>query len=365
MSEGLTRSTDEFQLSLSSLALYGPRKIDWVGCSRTSAFPAIPCFSENAAKSPQSFRWPADNRDMSPQAAVPSPVKPALQEKPTPLITLISELCRQVLANKASLPSMPDVAARIHSAMASPNWSVSTIAAIIKGDPGTTTYLLQMANSAMYAGVTRIRDVEMAITRIGIHSTRSLVMGHALRSMYVTRSPILGALMRQTWQTSARLAALSAVLARKLSRLSPERALLAGLLQDIGVLPILNVLKEYQDQLDNEAQVAGAVERYTPQVGMVLLKHWGFEPDMVEVARSRGDWNRDPQPTADLADLVLLARLHDEIVQGRIEGLPRIDQVPAFTKFALGGLCPDSSLEFLHEEAESVKDVMRALGVEQ
>jgi HD-like signal output (HDOD) protein len=292
-------------------------------------------------------------------------VNSSLQAKPTPLITLVSELCRKVLANKASLPSMPDVAARIHEAMASPNWSLHTIAAIIKGDPGTTTYLLQMANSAMYAGVTPIRDVEMAITRIGIHSTRNLVMGHALRSMYVTRSPILGALMRRTWQDSARLAALSAVLARKLSRLSPERALLAGLLQDIGVLPILNVLKEYEDQLDNEAQVAIAVERYAAQVGMVLLKHWGFEADMVEVARSRCDWLRDPRSTAELADLVLLARLHDDIVRGETEDLPRIDQVPAFHKFSLGSLCEDSSLEFLHEEAESVRDVMHALGVEQ
>ena len=260
---------------------------------------------------------------------------------------------------------MPDVAARIHDAMASPNWSINTIAAIIKGDPGTTTYLLQMANSALYAGVSPIRDVERAISRVGMDSTRSLIMAHALRSMFVTRSMILAALMRQTWKTSARLAALSAVLAGKCPRMSPERALLAGLLQDIGVLPILNVLNRYQDQLTDKAQVMGAVDRYAPQVGQVLLKHWGFESDMVEVARSRGDWLRDPRPAPELADLVLLARLHDNIVEGKANGLPRIDEVPAFAKFPLGGMLPDSSLELLHEERASVNDVMRALGADQ
>jgi len=288
----------------------------------------------------------------------------AIAAKPTPIITLISDSCRKILGNRASLPSMPDVAARIHAAMTSSNWSISTIAAIIKGDPGTTTYLLQMANSALYAGVTPIRDVERAIARLGMTSTRNLVMAHTLRSMFVTRSQMLQKLMRQTWRTSARLAALSAVLARECPRLSPERALLAGLLQDIGVLPILNVLKQYQDQLTDEAQVLRAVAKYAPQVGVVLLKQWAFEPDMIEVARSRGDWFRNPQPTPDMADLVLIARLHEMIVNGA-DGLPRIDAVPAFGKLPLGTLREDSSLEFLHEQEASVKEVMGVLGAEQ
>ena len=281
---------------------------------------------------------------------------------PTPVITLISDSCRQLLTNRATLPSMPDVAARIHGAMASPNWSISTIAAIIKGDPGTTTYLLQMANSAMYAGVEPVREVDQAISRIGLDRTRALVMAHAVRSMFDTRSRILGALMRRTWKSSARLAATCAVLARTCTNLSPERALLAGLLQDIGVLPILSVLNKYEDQLSSEAQVQGVIDRYASQVGMVLLKHWDFEPDMVDVARSRGDWLRDSARKPELADLVLVARLHERIAAGHEEDLPRLDQVPAFGKFPLGGLLPDSSLAVLEEEAGAVADVMRALG---
>ncbi len=260
---------------------------------------------------------------------------------------------------------MPDVAARIHSAMASPNWSINTIAAIIKGDPGTTTYLLQMSNSAMYAGVSPIREVERAIARIGMDNTRNLVMAHALRSMFMTSSRMLASLMRQTWKTSARLAASSAVMARQIPRMSPERALLAGLLQDIGVLPILKVLDRFQDQLDDEAQVQGVVDRYAAQVGQVLLKQWDFEAEMVEVARSRCDWHRDPGPDPDLADLVLLARLHDNIVEGTVDSLPRTDEVPAFAKFPLGEILPDSSLELLREEQEAINDVMRALGADR
>jgi HD-like signal output (HDOD) protein len=246
--------------------------------------------------------------------------------------------------------------------MSSPNWSVSTIAAIIKGDPGTTTYLLQMANSAMYGGVEHIREVDHAIGRIGLDRTRALVMAHAVRSMFETRSQILKAMMRKTWQRSSRLAATCAVLARTCTSLSPERTLLAGLLQDIGVLPILSVLNKYQDQLSGEAQVQGVIDRYADQIGLVLLKHWDFEPDMVEVARSRSDWFRDSESEPELADLVILASLNERIAEGQADDLPRLDQLPAFGKFPLGGLLPDSRLEILEEEAAAVQDVMRALG---
>lgn len=259
---------------------------------------------------------------------------------------------------------MPDVAARIHDAMSSPNWSVSTIAAIIKGDPGTTTYLLQMANSAMYGGIEPIREVDQAISRIGLDRTRALVMAHALRSMFQTRSRILGALMRKTWKRSARLAATCAVLARSCTSLSPERALLAGLLQDIGVLPILSVLNKYQDQLADEAQVQNVIDRYAGQVGLVLLKHWDFEPDMAEVARSRGDWSRASGPETELADLVLLASLNERIAEGQADGLPRLDDLPAFARFPLGSLLPDSRLEILEEEAAAVEAVIRVLGAD-
>ena len=138
---------------------------------------------------------------------------------------------------------------------------------------------------------------------------------------------------------------------------------LAGLLQDIGVLPILNVLNRYHEQLTNEAPVVRAIDKFAPSVGTVLLTRWGFEADMVEVARSRGNWLRDPQPTADLADIVLIARLHAEIASGDgAQQVPRIDAVPAFAKLALGDLRPDGSLALLHDEEATITELMSSLG---
>jgi HD-like signal output (HDOD) protein len=282
-------------------------------------------------------------------------VSSAAAAKSVPIATLITDACAKLLSNQTSLPSMPAVAARIHDAMASPDWSMRTIATIIRSDIGTTTYLLQVANSPLYAGSTPARQVEQAIARLGINSTRHLVMAHAVRSTFVTRSALLTSLMQRTWRSSTRLAALCGVLARHCSSFRPETATLAGLLQDIGVLPILNVLNRFQGQLKDEAPVLAAIDKFAPPVGTILLTRWGFETDMIDVARSRGNWLRNPQPSAELADLVLLARLHADIASGnQAQELPRIDAVPASAKFALGDLRPDSTIALLHDEEATI-----------
>jgi hypothetical protein len=102
-----------------------------------------------------------------------------------------------------------------------PTGACAQIAAIIKCDLGTTTYLLQVANSPLYAGAGPPRQVEQAIARLGINSTRHLVMAHAVRSTVVTRSGLLTSLMQRTWASSTRLAALCGVLAKHCSSFRP------------------------------------------------------------------------------------------------------------------------------------------------
>jgi HD-like signal output (HDOD) protein len=156
------------------------------------------------------------------------------------------------------------------------------------------------------------------------------------------------------------------VLAKHCSSFRPESATLAGLLQDIGVLPILNVLNRYHEQLTNEAAVFSAIDKFAPPVGTILLTRWGFEADMVEVARSRGNWLRNPQPAADLADLVLVARLHADITASNRAGhAPRIDAVPASAKLPIGDLRPDGSIALLHDEEVSINELMSSLGTDR
>ena len=98
---------------------------------------------------------------------------------------------REILADRAPLPSIPDVALRIREAMAEPNYDAKTIARLVNADPGITAYLMRVANSPLYGGAVPIRDLENAIARLGIMPTRNLVTTYALKAMFSTRSAVL------------------------------------------------------------------------------------------------------------------------------------------------------------------------------
>lgn len=280
-----------------------------------------------------------------------------------PISGLFSSVYREILADRANLPSMPDVALRIRAAMQQPTHSAETVAKAVAADPGTSAYLVRIANSALYGGVTPIQNIEAAVTRLGMATTRNLVTAYALRAMFQTRSPKLHKLMQETWRQSARIAALSSVMATRCPGFLPDRAMLAGLLQDIGVLPLLNALEGRTQPLPAPDQIRSTIETFSPKIGAVLLEHWNFDDDFVEVARSRGDWWRSPGSEPDLADLVLVARLHNCVGTEQMSHLPLINETPAFLKLPLGEMNPDTSLAFLREAESDVQEVMRMLGI--
>ncbi len=282
---------------------------------------------------------------------------------PAPVSGFFARAYREILADRAPLPSMPDVALRIRAAMQKPNYNANTVARLIKTDPGISAYLMRIANSALYGGVVPIQDLENAIARLGISSTRNLVTSYALRAMFKTRSRVLGKLMRQTWTRSARLAAIAAVIASRLKGFDPDRAMLSGLLQDIGILPLLLTLESYPPPLPEPEQIDISFDSVAAKVGVVLLQKWNFDDEIVEVTRSRKDWWRDPHPEPDLADLVLVARLHDCIGKVETELLPRIYELPAFRKLPLAKGDPDASLDFLDQAQSDIDQVMKILGV--
>ena len=280
-----------------------------------------------------------------------------------PISGFFARAYREILADRTPLPSMPDVALRIRAAMQKPNYNASTIARVITADPGICAYILRIANSSLYGAAVPINDVENAVGRLGIGATRNLVTSHALRAMYQTRSRVLGNLMHQTWARSARLAAVTAVIAGRCSGIDSDRAMLAGLLQDIGILPLMLTLENYRSPAPEPTQVFSSIDAVAGKVGVVLLKKWNFDDEMLEVARSRNDWWRDHKPEADLADLVLVARLHTLIGTQTMHELPRIDELPAFQKLNLPQSGPEASMAFLLEAESDVQQVMKMLGV--
>ena len=264
--------------------------------------------------------------------------------------------------DRLTLPTLPDLALRIRLALQKPNTTTKAIARIIQIDPAITAKILQVANSPLYRGVTPIRHCSDAIARLGFDGTKNIVLALTLRRLFLSKHPILKKCMKTLWQHSAEVAAMSYILAKATKGFDHDYAMLAGLLHDVGTVIIITHAEKYPELIKNTTDLDRAIHALRGQIGAMLLKKWGFEEVLVTVAAESECWHRDPVPTADYCDIIMLAQMHSYIGTPRMAELPAMDEIPAFGKIALGKLTPSRSLLVLDKAKEEVDTIRQLLG---
>lgn len=270
---------------------------------------------------------------------------------------LFMQLVQDLMEEKLELPSMPDIALRVREAIASMNTSGAEIARIIQADPVVAVQVIKAANSSLFAGNRPTDNLTAAIARLGLERTREVVMAITLQQVFRSQSPLLNKRMVELWMHSTLVAAIAAVLARKISGFSSDRALLAGLVHEIGIVPMLANAFEYNELIRDPGLLEATIEEYRGQIGGMILRRWNFPDDMIQVALEAKQWERKHAGAADYLDLIIIAQLH---AAGGMGGLPAPTEVPAFSKLGLAALSEDGST-ILDEAREEVAEVQQML----
>lgn len=270
----------------------------------------------------------------------------------------------ELRANQVYLPSVPDVAWKVRRMADSEDSTAEQIANAISADPAMAVKLVRACNSPLYRGFSDVRTVREAVVRLGTRTTRQLVTVFAMREVFQTRQPILQKEMEKLWRHSREVAALCWVLAGSATRINPEEALLAGLLHDIGVVPVLVHAEHHVNLFADEVNLGRALDELRADLGAEVLENWGFPPTFVEAARHAEDWEYESAAaTPQLVDLVIVAQLHAMIGTGNGAGLPQFEQVPAYRRLGELELNVSSSLKVLTEARERVEDIQKLLSI--
>lgn len=253
--------------------------------------------------------------------------------------SIIKEIHREFHHNEVDLPSMPEVALKINQAVQDENLDLQKIADIIQADPMISARAVQVANSAMYAGSQPVQTIKRAVQRIGLRAMRAIVMSVALRNLYSPESPLIKKRMRNYYNHSLRVGVISHTLANKLKGFDKEQAFLAGLIHDIGIVPILIRADKHDELKDDIELLDKLINSLRTKVGEMLLKQWGFEEELITVARDAENWNRDViRP--DYCDVVQVAQLNCEMMGGQKLDAPALTDLPAFERLGLGEINP-------------------------
>lgn len=262
---------------------------------------------------------------------------------------LIDEIRQAFYHQEVDLPSMPDMALKISRAVQSPDADFRQIATTVQADPVIAARIVQVANSAMYAGVSRVESVQNAITRIGLQTTRVIVMTVVLKNLFTPKTRLIHKRMKAYYLDSIRTGAICHALAACLPGFDPEQAFLAGLMHNIGILPLL-VLADSRTDLNQDPEVLEQViQELAWPVGALLLEQWGFEPQFVTAAKEARNWARDVEE-ADYCDIVQVAQLHSVLVGGSRVDAPSLNKLPAFRRLPMDNVDPVKLVEDAREE---------------
>lgn len=262
--------------------------------------------------------------------------------------------------NQLRLPSLPDVAFKLQRAMQH-DIGIGDAVEIIQIDPPIVAKLIQVANSALYAAMAPINNCHDAVNRIGLNATRNLVLGISMKQLFNSKDRELMKGMQQLWKNSLYVSSLSYVLAQECSNLSPEDALLAGLICDIGAIPLLHFAEQFPAEYPNLAELESSFPYLRGPVGSLVLHTLGFSANLCNIPHLAENWLYDSGDRLDLADIVILAKLHSYFGNKQSKDLPYINSIPAYSKIGNGKLDPDFSLTVLHKAHDRIATIMQLL----
>jgi len=265
-----------------------------------------------------------------------------------------NELKSAVESDQLILPTLPEVALKIREAVESENTSAQQVAETLTQDASLSARLIQVSNSPLYRSRTPIEDLQMAVTRLGIRMVRDLVISLAMKQIYQATSDVLDEHFRRIWNTSVEVAAICRMFASTVPGINPEQALLAGLIHNIGALPIL-VMAEDDNELFNDAEALGQViNELQGRVGILILETWNFGDAMIDVVKNAHNFSYDHEGGADLVDLVQIALLQGGHVDADVDW----GSVPAFAKL---GMDTEVNVVEIEENQEIIENTKQSL----
>jgi len=248
---------------------------------------------------------------------------------------LLASLEADIAANRLILPSLPDVAIEVRR-MVEADAPLAQLAAVIGRDPALSARLIKVANSASMRGRSPVEEIRGAIQRLGLRLVRSLVHNLAIIQAFQHGDRRLQEQLRAVLEHSMEIAVLSHALAAEYTRLNADEAMLAGLIHDIGKLPLLRRVCDMPEFRGDAERFKGPCHQLHARIGARVLEAWNFLPELVAVAREHEDLGRTGGSTPDLVDVVIVANLCAHRRAGTEPwGGRRWSDVPAVQKLGL------------------------------
>lgn len=193
------------------------------------------------------------------------------------------KLIGEIQANRLKLPTQPEVAVRLRECSENPNITATMLSQVIGHDPALTARFIQIANSPLMRGQSQINSLPSVVSRLGVKFVCNVATGLAMEQIFQATNDTVDQLMHDVWVSSAHIAAHAHVIAKRFTNVPVESAALAGLMCQIGALPILSYAQDHDELMDDPDQLLSLINQHHPKISEFILKSWKFPEEIVAV----------------------------------------------------------------------------------
>jgi putative nucleotidyltransferase with HDIG domain len=197
---------------------------------------------------------------------------------------------------------------------------VQKVTDLLSQDKSLAAQCLQMANSPLFGRAQNVESLRGAVVSLGFRHISDIAMSCGVLNMLPSDKSNLDPVV--FWEHSLGCALVCRHLARKLDFADPDKAYLAGLLHDLGIIVNLWVFpKEFRSAWE-AAKVEGIPLHEEEQKmfgfshtesGRLLAERWELAADLLDVV----SYHHCPEKSEQHADLVGLVQLADLLCRMR------------------------------------------------
>jgi HD-like signal output (HDOD) protein len=278
---------------------------------------------------------------------------------------LYQRIIQEINLGVRPLPAFPPMVEKLSILMRDPNYRIKDLVAVIETDEALSNRLVRIASSSMYPGKEPCENLSSAVRRLGADFSRNLVLMHSLHHTFRSDKKPAQLKTNRLWQLSTQTASIAMWITQHTTGFQADKALLAGLLQELGSLYLIVVMGEKAKTEYHWQLVDHMVMDHGVAMSVAILEFWGMEPAIIECARTRDQWLRDHIPQADLADILIMARYHCYLNTSRIRECPKFTDMPCSHRVKLrkGEMTPFQGLKSVNEHRDEINDIARMLAL--
>jgi putative nucleotidyltransferase with HDIG domain len=222
-----------------------------------------------------------------------------------------NEIIGRIMLKVSSFPSMPQAAVKVMALIQQKDIAIDEIAQIMRHDPGLTSNVLKLANSAYFGIPLKVGSLKQAVVLLGLKRFTQIVVAACVNDSMDNDIEGYDLPPGELWRHSIAVSSTAEALGKFKKNLATEDAFTPALLHDMGKLVLGTFVKEEFHNIEKIAaqgvpfEVAENMVLGTDhaEIGAQILTNWSFPSDIIDAVR----WHHNPERIKN-------SKLHTEIV---------------------------------------------------